>query len=87
MHDMVEEVVGPIVCGKFRHEKSPWGVVMNDMRAKRCGEHVVQSFADGASGWLVWGVSPSLAYRLVREDVMHHGSDQGVRVRSPGCGY
>ena len=87
MHDMVEGVAGPIVRGEFRHEKSPWGIVMNNMRAKRRGEHVVQSFADGASGWLVWGVSPSLAYRLVREDVMHHGSDQGVRVRSPGCGY
>ena len=87
MHDMVEGVDGPIVRGKFRHEKSPWGVVMNNMRAKRRGEHVVQHFADGASVWLVWGVSPNLSYRLVREDVLHHGSDQGVRVRSLGCGY
>ena len=34
MHDMVEEVVGPIVREKFRHEKFPWGVVMNNMRPK-----------------------------------------------------
>ena len=75
---MVEGVAGPIVRGEFRYEKSPRGVVMNNMRAKRRGEHVVQSFADGVSGWLIWGVSPSLAYRLVREDILHHGSDQGL---------
>ena len=61
MHDMVEGVVGPIVRGKFRHEKSPWGVVMNNMWAKRRGERVIQLFADGASGWLVWEVSQLVA--------------------------
>ena len=63
MHDMVEGVTGPIVCGEFGHEESPWGLVMNDMRAERRGEHVVQPYADGASGWLIWEVSPSLSYR------------------------
>ena len=63
MHDMVEGVVGPIVREEFRHEESPWGLVMNNMRAERRGEHVVQPFADGANGWLVWEVSPSLSYR------------------------
>ena len=84
---MVEGVAGPIIRGKFRHEESPWGVVMNNMRAKRRGEHVVQPFADGASVWLVWGVSPSLSYRLVRGNVLHHESDQRVRMRFPGRGY
>ncbi|RVW32650.1 hypothetical protein CK203_076490 [Vitis vinifera] len=41
MHDMIEGVAGPIVCGEFGHEESPWGLVMNDMRAERRGEHVV----------------------------------------------
>ena len=50
---MVEGVAGPIISGEFWHEKSPWGVVMNNMQAKRHGEHVVQPFADGANGWLV----------------------------------
>ena len=86
MHDMVEEVARPIVRGELRHNKSPWRVVMNNMRAKGRGEHVVQSFADGASGWLVWRVSSNLSYRLVWEDVLHNGCDQGVRVRFPGCG-
>ena len=63
LHDMVEGVTGPIVCGEFGHEESPWGLVMNDMRAERRGEHVVQPYADGASGWLIWEVSPSLSYR------------------------
>ena len=53
MHDMVEGVVGPIVGGELRHNKSPWGVVMNNMGAKERGEHVVQSFADRTSGWLI----------------------------------
>ena len=61
MHDVVEEVAGPIIRGEFGHDESPWGVVMNNIRAKRRGEHVVQPFADGANGWLVWEVSPSLA--------------------------
>ncbi|KAL6347607.1 hypothetical protein AAG906_026135 [Vitis piasezkii] len=64
MHDMVEGVAGPIVCGEFWHEESPWGLVMNDMRAERRGEHVVQPFADGANGWLIWEVSPSLSVRV-----------------------
>ncbi|RVW48951.1 hypothetical protein CK203_095635 [Vitis vinifera] len=38
----------------------PWGLVMNDMRERR-GEHVVQPFADGANGWLIWEVSPRLS--------------------------
>ena len=102
MHDMVEGVAGPIVRGEFRHEESPWGLVMNNMRAKRRGEHVVQPFADGATGWLVWEVSPNLSYRLVRGNVLHHRADHRVkvrgnvlhhrgdyrvRVRSPGCDY
>ena len=62
MHDMIEGVIGPIVYREFGHEEFPWGLVMNDMRAERREEHVVQSFADGANGWLVWEVSPSLSY-------------------------
>ena len=53
MHDMIEGVVGPIVCGEFWYEESPWGLVMNDMRAEGRGEHVIQPSADGADGWLV----------------------------------
>ncbi|RVW17412.1 hypothetical protein CK203_094138 [Vitis vinifera] len=41
----------------------PWGLVMGDMRAKGRGEHVIQPFADGANGWLVWEVSPSWSFR------------------------
>ena len=83
MHDMVKGVTRPIVRREFRHEKSPWGIVMNNMRAKRRGEHVVQPFADGATGWLVWEVSPNLSYRLVRGNilnVLYHGGDHRVRV-------
>ena len=53
MHDMVEGVVRPIICGKFWHEESPWGVIMDNMRAKRRGEHVIQSFANEARGWFI----------------------------------
>ena len=87
MHDMVKGVTRPIVRREFRHEKSPWGIVMNNMRAKRHGEHVVQLFANGATGWLVWEVSPSLSYRLVRGNVLHQRGDHRVKVRSLGCGY
>ena len=82
MHDMVKGVTRPIVRREFRHEKSPWGIVMNNMRAKRRGEHVVQPFANGATRWFVWEVSPSLSYRLMRENVLHHRGDHGVRARS-----
>ena len=80
---MIEGVARPIVRGEFRHEEFPWGLVMNNMRAERRGEHVVQPFANGATGWLVWEVSPNLSYRLVRRNVLHHR----VRVRSLGCDY
>ncbi|KAL6328109.1 hypothetical protein AAG906_033391 [Vitis piasezkii] len=54
---------------------------MDDMRAKGRGEHVVQPFADGANGWLVWEVSPSWSFRRVRVIVPHHWGDQGVTMR------
>ena len=66
MHDVVEGVIGLIIRGEFRHDESPWGVVMNNMRAKRRGEHVVQPFADGAEGWLIWEVSPSWSHSFKR---------------------
>ena len=62
MHDMIEGVVGPIVCEEFVHEESPWGLVMNDMRAERRGEHVVQPLANGANECLIWEVFPCLSY-------------------------
>ena len=81
MHDMVEGVAGSIVRGKFRHEKSPWGVVMNNMVVKRRGEHVVQPFADGTNWWLAWEVSPNMLLRWVGVNVPHHGGDHGVTMR------
>ena len=53
MHDMVEWITRPIIRRKFWHKESPWGVVMDDMRAKRRGEHVIQPFADKAKGWFI----------------------------------
>ena len=78
MHDMVERVAGPIVCGEFGHEESPWGLVMNDMRAEMRGEHVIQSFADGANGWLIWEVSPKLSFCTM-------GVTMGSRCRRTFC--
>ena len=60
---MVEGVAGPIVCGEFGHEESLWELVMNDMRAERRGEHVIQPFADGANERLIQEVSSNLSYR------------------------
>ena len=54
---------------------------MNDMRAEGRGEHVIQPSADGADGWLVWEVPPSLLYRWVRMNVPRHGGDHGVTMR------
>ncbi|RVW63590.1 hypothetical protein CK203_057382 [Vitis vinifera] len=58
VHDVIEGIVGPIVCGKLWYEES-LGLVMGDMRAKGRGEHVIQPFADGANGWLVWRFLPA----------------------------
>ena len=63
MHDVIEGIVGPIVCGKLWYEESSRGLVMGDMRANGRGEHVIQPFADGPNGWLVWEVSPSWSFR------------------------
>ena len=81
MHDVIEGIASPIVCGKFWHEESPWGLVMDDMRAERRGEHVIQPFADGANRWPVWDVPPSWFFRWVRMNVPHHGGDYGVTMR------
>ena len=102
MHDVIEEIVSSIVCGKFWYEESLWGFVMDDMRAEGRGEHVIQPFADGANEWLVWDVFPSWLFRWVRMNVPHHGGDYGVTMRvyvlhhggghgvrawCPGCGH
>ena len=48
VHDVIKQIVGPVICRKFWHEKPFWGLVVDNTRAKRRGEHVVQSSADGA---------------------------------------
>ena len=102
MHDVIEGIVGSIVCGKFLYEESPWGLIMDDMRAEGHRKHVIQPSADGANGWLVWEVSPSLLHHWVQMNVPHHGGDYGVTMRvyvlyhggghgvrawCPGCGH
>ena len=81
MHDVIEGIVGSIVCGKLWYEESPWGLVMDDMRVEGRGEHVIQPSADGANGWLIWKVSPSWLSRWVQMNVPHHGGDYGVTMR------
>ena len=50
MHDMIKWIVGPIVCGELWHNEPSWGLVIDNARAKRRGEHVIQPPADRAGG-------------------------------------
>ena len=48
MHDVIKRIARPVICRKFWHKKPSWGLIIDNTRAKRRGEHVVQSPTDGA---------------------------------------
>ena len=53
MHDVIKLVVGFVVRGNFFNEKPSWGLVVDNARGERHGEHVVQSPVDGSGGALL----------------------------------
>ena len=53
MHDVIKQVVGSVIRGNFFHEKPSWGLVVDNARAERHGEHVVQLPVDGIGGALL----------------------------------
>ena len=46
MHDMVEWITGSVVCGELWYHKPSWGLIVDDVRAERHGEHVIRSPTD-----------------------------------------
>nr|CAN78252.1 hypothetical protein VITISV_031953 [Vitis vinifera] len=90
MHDVIKGIVGSIVCGIFWYEESPWGLVMDDMRAEGRGEHVIQPSADGANGPLNADVEEALmlkpgcvTQRFLLSIFLSPGGELSVVVRSP----
>ena len=47
MHDMVEWIAGSVICCELQYHEPSWGLIPDDVRAKRCGEHVIQLSIDG----------------------------------------
>lgn len=52
MHQIVKRVVCPIIHGKLGHQEPFGWLVVNDVRAKRCGKCVIQPCTYGAK----WGL-------------------------------
>ncbi|RVW98475.1 hypothetical protein CK203_026765 [Vitis vinifera] len=75
-------VAGPIIRGEFRHEESPWGLVMNNMRAKGVESMSSSLLLMEALGGSFGRFLPTCLYHLVRGNVLHHRGDHRVRVRS-----
>ena len=50
VRDMIERIVGSVVRRKYWHDEPSWGLVIDNARAERRGEHVIQSPADRAGG-------------------------------------
>ena len=54
---MIEQITCSVVCHKFRYYEPFWRLIVNDVKAKRRGEHVVQSSANEARWSLIrWGL-------------------------------
>lgn len=54
MYDMVKWIVGSIVRGELQDHEPSWGLVVDDVRDERHGEHVIQQPVNRAGGpWLV----------------------------------
>ena len=47
---MIKWIARPIIHRNFRNEKPSWGLVIDNMRVERRGEHVIQPPTDGARG-------------------------------------
>ena len=47
VHDVIKRITRPVIRENFWHEKPFWGLVINNMRAKKHEEHVVQSPTNG----------------------------------------
>ena len=50
MHDMVKWIAGSVIRGKLRDHEPSWGLVVDDVRVERRGEHVILSLIDRAEG-------------------------------------
>ena len=48
VHDMVKWIAESIIHRKFWHKEPFWGLIVDDTRTKRCGEHVIQPPANRA---------------------------------------
>ena len=48
MHDVIKWIAGSVISEKFCHEEPSRGLIIDNARAKRRGEHVIQSPTDGA---------------------------------------
>lgn len=48
VHDVVKWITGSIIYRKFGHNEPSWGLVVDDTRIERRGEHVIQLPANGA---------------------------------------
>ena len=50
VHDVIKRIAGSVIRKKFWHEKPYWGLIIDNARAKKRGEHVVQLPTNGARG-------------------------------------
>ena len=48
VHDMIERITCFVICREFLYHEPSWGLVVDDVRVKRRGEHVIQLSADKA---------------------------------------
>ena len=48
VHDMIKWITGPIVCRELWYDEPSWGLVIDNAKAERRAEHVVQPLADRA---------------------------------------
>ena len=61
VHDMIKWIIGPVVCRELWHDEPSWGLIIDNVKVERRGEHVVQPPADRVGGALLT-ISPSTCY-------------------------
>ena len=71
MHDMVRWIVDSIIRGKLWDHEPSWGLVVDNVRAKRCGEHVIQSPTNKAEDTSVCQIPHWLLCWRMGEPVCH----------------
>ena len=87
VHDMIERITCSVICHELQYHEPPWGLVVDDVRAKRRGEHVIQPLVDRAEHTLICQRLWWLLFWCMGKPFYHGRCNRGTRANLLGRRY